>query len=42
VRSYMAKMDYHPDVIFCCFSTGDAARYTALVGDAAGAPPEAE
>jgi O-acetyl-ADP-ribose deacetylase len=32
VRSYMAKMDYHPDVVFCCHSPADEARYKALVG----------
>ncbi len=32
VRAYMAKMDYHPDVVFCCFSAANEARYRTLVG----------
>jgi O-acetyl-ADP-ribose deacetylase len=32
VRSYMSKMEYHPDVMFCCFSPADEARYNALLG----------
>jgi O-acetyl-ADP-ribose deacetylase len=36
VRSYMTKMEYHPDVIFCCFSVGDEARYKSLLGPSAG------
>ena len=31
VRSYQVKMNYFPDVIFCCFSDEDKARYTALL-----------
>jgi O-acetyl-ADP-ribose deacetylase (regulator of RNase III) len=32
VRAYMSKMDYHPEVFFCCFSAANEARYKALVG----------
>jgi len=32
VRSYLEKMNYHADIIFCCFSEEDKARYAALIG----------
>jgi O-acetyl-ADP-ribose deacetylase (regulator of RNase III) len=33
VRSFQAKMNYQGDVIFCCFSNEDEARYVAIVNE---------